>query len=234
MKEYNLLLLEGKFSGVIILQTPAYKGIINNRPHLRHENLGNFYSEVSCQDLAARTDEILGAVKRERFFSTDDLAGDVVWNLLVEMAQSAFGEKRETVKSPFVLSLQNPDTDYIIRYNQGVGLYCSRTYQESVDPAFSNAALAMFLLHGLSNDKDGSAMKAFDSFVDNIRVDVIEARTYFTDLTKLIRYGNEDKTESEDEEGFMYLAIYEEVMEKITKIAEEITESAIRISEKFQ
>ena len=44
MEEYNLLICENPNPGIVILQTSAYKGILHNRPGLRHENLGNFYS----------------------------------------------------------------------------------------------------------------------------------------------------------------------------------------------
>ncbi len=232
MEEYNLLVLEGKVPQIAILQTAAYRRMINNRPDLRHENLGNFYSEVSCENLANKVDEILSSISREKFFCTDDLAGDVVWNLLVEMAPPGLGERREIAETPFAPSPDNMDITYIIKYNHGAGVYCPRIYSEGIDPTFSNAALSVFLLHGLSNDKDGTAMKSLDYFVSDVRKCLTEARKELAGITKFIKSHNRNKPESEDDDGSLYLALYGEIMGKITEIAEDITESARKISER--
>ena len=227
MEEYNLLICEAPNPGIVILRTSAYRGIINNRPGLRHENLGNFYSEVACENLATRTNEIIEVVKREKFFSTDDLAGDVVWNLLVEMAQLSLGREKKIVKAPFSLP-DNPDTDYIIKYNKGVRIYCPQTFIEGVDPTFQNAALAVFLLHGLSNDKEGTAMKAFDSFTADIEQYLTETRKELAGLYKMIaeNSGGEKVTEKEDEEALVYLALFGETMKRVTEISRNIQQTA--------
>jgi|SRR3989338_9819103 len=228
MEEYNLLICENPNPGIVILQTSAYKGILHNRPGLRHENLGNFYSEIAAENLATRTDEILSTVKRERFFSTNDLAGDIVWNLLVEMAHLSLGEKRKIVEAPFTLP-PNPDTDYIIKYNKGVRIYCPQNFIQGLDSTFQSAAMAVFLLYGMSNNTDGSAMKAFDSFTGDVRQYLNEARMELVDLTKGVGSSDQENISEDEGEALTYLALFGETMERIAQVSREIKQTSVEI-----
>ena len=202
MEEYNLLFLE-KTRGIAVLESSAYKGIISNRPTFPHEDLGNFYSEVARRDLTPRVHRILEEITREKFMTTDDFVGDTVWNLLAEIARRSLGKQREIVQAPFVPPGQNVNVDYIINYSQGLRIYCPGAHQKGIDHHLSYASLAAFLLYGLSNEKDATAMKSFDAFVNEIRNDLwqskrelAEAKTFLAEFKKEAAQSGESETEN--------------------------------------
>ncbi|MEK6900254.1 MAG: hypothetical protein AABX05_03965 [Nanoarchaeota archaeon] len=187
MERYNLLLSDGSSPGVFVLQEYAYQAILNKHSGIRHEDIGNFYSKVPCGELAEKVEQILENAAKEKLFDTDDLAGDVVWNLLVEMADYGRSQKKKIVEPPLLSSDNRADTDYIVRYKHGVRVYCPRFYIGDADSTFPNASLAMFMLYGLSCDKDGTAMKSLDALVDSVREDLSQARKVLTGIQRFKR-----------------------------------------------
>ncbi len=60
MVRYNLLRsYESGYKGMIIMATPAYRGLLTKRPGFSHLNVGDFHSYVEPQDLGRRIYENL-------------------------------------------------------------------------------------------------------------------------------------------------------------------------------
>ncbi|MEK6900255.1 MAG: hypothetical protein AABX05_03970 [Nanoarchaeota archaeon] len=103
MQRYNLLLCEeGSLEGLCILKTEAYVARIQQEPGMPHENLGDFYSEVPCEELADKIYQLLQEA---------DLR--LVDNLVITDALSFEPDRCDNSK------------DYIVKEEHGTRLYVS-------------------------------------------------------------------------------------------------------------
>ncbi len=111
MEHYNLILIDhGERAGLNILQSDAYVALVTENPDLMHENKGDFYSDVSVDQLAQR---IYDALNKE--FDGKKL------NAQAKVVASADFEPED-----------DSDIDYIVQEPQGVRLYDPNCHKEEV------------------------------------------------------------------------------------------------------
>lgn len=134
-----MLIVENESPGLRIIQTDAYKRLINNNPGLIHENMGDFYSEIPVNNLA-----------------------DVVYNALDEDFMGKKLNKDAVIVDASEFDPTVTETkDYIIRESDGIRIYSPELHT----PDATNINLAyglfgvMFVEKIVSKEQQGSLQK---------------------------------------------------------------------------
>jgi|SRR3989338_242317 len=140
MERYNLLVVEGEEPGLKIMRTATYASLVAQDPSLIHKNFGDFYSDVSCADLADRVYQALGQ---------EDVEGRL--NELTVIVDAASFDQNSC----------DPEKEYLVRDESGVWFYSPGLHQKDPMGASQAYTTAAFLvIRNLVTDKqEGSLQK---------------------------------------------------------------------------
>ncbi|MDO8511535.1 MAG: hypothetical protein Q7S55_05215 [Nanoarchaeota archaeon] len=158
---YNTLFIGKEFPGLHILTADSYTLMQEQAPSFPHQNWGDFYSEVPCDDLADKVYQLL---------DKGGLAEDTVI-----VPSRLFDEKRSDLSK-----------DYIIKENTGVRIYSPTAHKDpAIDPEAVYALGSLCLWDGLfSTRKEGNFQRDYKENVHKLEAGLKELETASKRLEK--------------------------------------------------
>ncbi len=159
MEHYNLLYVEEGSPGLYVLRTREENSLVQKLSELPHENIGDFYSNVPCEELANRVSQILHEASLARKIEVVDA--------------HSFDENKIDDRK-----------DYIIREKKGVRIYLSEACRRDRRELYEEFS-AYFLEALFSNEKEGSIQIEFKELERYFT----EAKVRIEDLYKEIEKG---------------------------------------------
>jgi len=163
MEQYNLLLVyeSPELMGLNIMKTDAYKKLIERDPGLIHDNLGDFFSDVSCSGLADTIHKILASGPDRKSMDWLQVVDAQSFDIteVNKSATKAIGDyhEEEAVDSPDVPT-------YLVKEDNGIRFYNPLIYVgegQLPNQRVEYFAFATKFVEELFSDKKAGSLQTF-------------------------------------------------------------------------